>query len=148
MLPPTNEHSKLKIFLTRIHRSILASRRFLVVFIISTILFVVILSYSRSRHWLRCCVPDLICDMGELVGSKNCLGLVGRCTTTYGKLDYTLKEQWICHEQKIYMSHRCYLPHFINKQYEKYQAKQRGEEFYGDVKSCKDIEIQWDGEKK
>ena len=146
--PPTAERSKAKVFLKKIIRCICALIVVVFSFLLNLIVIVAIISYIHGGYTLRGCFEDFICDVGELVGHKKCLGLTGRYTVTYGKLDYTLKEQWLCHEQKVHMSRRCYLPHFINKQYEKYKAQQRGEEFYGDEKNCRDIEIQGNGEKK
>ena len=103
-----------------------------------------------------CFLAEWICDVSEALNAPECFHVVA-VADRFGMSDWwgvtkpeherTAAEQ-TCIEQQNHLHSRCYLPHFINKQYEKYQAKQRGEEFYGDVKDCKDIEIQGDGEKK
>ena len=102
-----------------------------------------------------CSWKDLMCDMGSIIhGNRYDCILFYRSGSRasdaeMARMGYPTKDHFLCLEQKYHLEHqRCYLPHFINNQYEKYQAKQRGEEFYGDVKDCRDIEIQGDGEKK
>ena len=146
--PPTAERSKAKVFLKKIIRCICALIVVVFSFLLNLIVIVAIISYIHGGYTLRGCLDDFFCDVGELFDNKHCLGLGSHHTNTWGKLDYTSEEQWLCHEQKVHMFRRCYLPHFINRQYEKYKARQRGEEFYGDVKDCRGIEIQGDGEKK
>ena len=94
-----------------------------------------------------CTWMTFMCDMGEILyGSRqNCIvfhtAYALASDAEMARRGYTHKEHFICIDQKNHLRHRCYLPHFINRQYEKYQAKQRGEEFYGDAKDCRDIEV-------
>lgn len=139
--PSSGACSKVKRFLVKIIRFIGCSTAVVFNALLNLLFIVITISYIHGGYTLRGCLDDFFCDVGELVGNKHCLGLGSHYTTTWGKLDYTLQEQWLCHEQHVHMSRRCYLPHFINRQYEKYQAKQRGEAFYGEVKNCRDIKV-------
>ena len=96
-----------------------------------------------------CFLAEWICDVSEAFNAPNCFhvvsvadrfGMTDWWGVTKPKHERTAAEQ-LCIEQQNHLHSRCYLPHFINRQYEKYQAKQRGEEFYGDAKDCRDIEI-------
>ena len=96
-----------------------------------------------------CFLAEWICDVSEALNAPKCFHVVA-VADRFGMSDWwgvtkpeherTAAEQ-TCIEQQNHLHSRCYLPHFINRQYEKYQAKQRGEEFYGDAKDCRDIEI-------
>ena len=97
----------------------------------------------RDCEW-----TDFMCDLGEIIyeNRNNCILFLTSeslaSDTEMARMGYPTKDHLICLKQHHHLKHhRCYLPHFINKQYEKYKAQQRGEEFYGDVKDCKDIEI-------
>lgn len=100
-----------------------------------------------------CTWMTFMCDIGEIVygNRQNCI-VFQRAYSRFSDAEmarrgYTHKEHFVCLAQQRRLSQRCYLPHFINKQYEKYQAKQRGEEFYGDAEDCRDIEIKGEGKK-
>ena len=146
---PPVRRSKIKVFI------------FCLVKIIGIVLVVTELSlfilYIHLNFVRRdCFLADWICDVSDAVNASHCFHIVAvadrfSMTDWWGitkpRSERTAAEQ-NCIEQQNHLHSRCYLPHFINKQSEKYQAKQRGEEFYGDAEDCRDIEIKDDGEKQ
>ena len=122
----------------------------IIAYFISLISILVIIICCQILYFRPDCrFIDWLSDLTDAVGIPFRQTAYSRFSDAeMAQMGYTQKEHFVCLEQKNHLRHRCYLPHFINNQYEKYQAKQRGEVFYGDVKSCKDIEIQGDGEKK